>query len=43
MIADSQAPVPEPGKRKTVPVSDLKTFFTSLYNGIVNSGISGFL
>jgi hypothetical protein len=40
-IADSQPPVPEPGKTKTWPLLVWKIFFKSLKSGSVNSGKSG--
>src|SRR5262249_39931101 len=40
-MADSQPPVPEPGNRKTWPLSVWKIFFRSAKSGSVNFGKSG--
>src|SRR6056297_2559717 len=41
VIADSHAPVPEPGKTKTRPVSVRNTFFRSVSSGKIKSPKSG--
>jgi hypothetical protein len=42
MIADSHAPVPDPGNRKTVPFSDLKTFLHPYIRELLGLEFLGF-